>query len=106
MAVMDAAGSERAVLFGYSEGGPMAVLFSATYPERTAALVLYGTFARRLRTADYPWGHTPEARAAYAAEVETDWGWEADMHSMCPSADAALARWWAERARAAASPGT
>ena len=45
-AVMDAAGSERAVLFGYSEGGPMSLLFAATYPERTAALILHGTFAK------------------------------------------------------------
>ena len=104
-AVMDAAGSERAVLFGYSEGGPMAILFAATYPERTMALVVYGSFARRLRSDDYPWGKTLEERAAYAAEVESDWGWEADMHSMCPSADTALAQWWRERARAAASPG-
>jgi class 3 adenylate cyclase len=104
-AVMDAVGSERAVLFGYSEGGPMAVLFAATYPERTAALVLYGTYARRLASADYPWGRTLEERAAYAAQIENEWGWEADMHSMCPSADAALAQWWGERARAAASPG-
>jgi class 3 adenylate cyclase/pimeloyl-ACP methyl ester carboxylesterase len=104
-AVMDAAGSERAVLFGYSEGGPMAILFAATYPERTVALALYGTYARRLAAADYPWGRTPEERAAYAAQIENDWAWEADMHSMCPSADVALARWWGERARAAASPG-
>ena len=104
-AVMDAVGSERAVLFGYSEGGPMAVLFAATYRERTAALVLYGTYARRLASEDYPWGRTLEQRAAYAAQIENEWGWAADMHSMCPSADAALARWWGERARAAASPG-
>ena len=45
-AVMDAAGSERAALFGVSEGGPMSLLFAATYPERTSALVLYGTYAR------------------------------------------------------------
>ena len=45
-AVMDAAGFERAVLFGYSEGGPMSLLFAATYPERTAALILHGTFAK------------------------------------------------------------
>lgn len=104
-AVMDAAGSERAVLFGYSEGGPMAILFAATYPERTVALVVYGSFARRLVGSDYPWGKTPEARAAYAVQVEGDWGWEADMHAMCPSADNAMAQWWRERARAAASPG-
>src|ERR687892_1429657 len=45
-AVMDAVGSERAALFGYSEGGPMAALFAATYPERTTALIMYGTFVR------------------------------------------------------------
>jgi DNA-binding winged helix-turn-helix (wHTH) protein/class 3 adenylate cyclase len=104
-AVMDAVGSERAILFGYSEGGPMSVLFAATYRERTAGLVLYGTYARRLASEDYPWGRTLEQRATYAAQIENEWGWAADMHSMCPSADAALARWWGERARAAASPG-
>ncbi len=46
-AVMDAAGSERAALFGYSEGGPLAMLFAAAYPERVRALVLYGTYAKR-----------------------------------------------------------
>jgi pimeloyl-ACP methyl ester carboxylesterase len=66
-AVMDAVSVERAALFGYSEGGPMSVLFAATYPERTTALVLYGTYAkRRDPTDDYPWarrassaGNTP-----------------------------------------------
>ena len=105
-AVMDAAGSERAVLFGYSEGGPMCVLFAATYPEMTSALVLYGTYAKRQDPDDeYPWAPTREARQRYAKQVEEDWGWEADMRTMCPSADEAMARWWAVRARAAASPG-
>src|SRR5207302_2666953 len=49
-AVMEAAGSERAVLFGISEGGPMSVLFATTYPERVQALVLYGTYAKRLHS--------------------------------------------------------
>jgi DNA-binding winged helix-turn-helix (wHTH) protein len=49
LAVMDAAGSDRAVLFGYSEGGPMSILMAAMHPERVEALVLYGTYARRLR---------------------------------------------------------
>jgi pimeloyl-ACP methyl ester carboxylesterase len=104
-AVMDAAGSERAALFGYSEGGPMALLFAATYPERVSALVLYGAFAARNRSDDYPWGPTPAERAAYAEQIEREWGWETDMHRMCPNADQAMARWWGERARAAASPG-
>lgn len=104
-AVMDAAGSERAVLFGYSEGGPMAILFAATYPERTTALVIYGSYARRIRTEDYPWAPTEADRASYGVEIEREWGWEADMRTMCPNADEAMAQWWGARARAAASPG-
>jgi pimeloyl-ACP methyl ester carboxylesterase len=56
LTVMDAVGSRRAVLFGYSEGGPMASLMAAMHPERVEALVLYGSYARRLRADDYPWG--------------------------------------------------
>jgi DNA-binding SARP family transcriptional activator/pimeloyl-ACP methyl ester carboxylesterase len=104
-AVMDAVGSERAVLLGYSEGGPMSLLFAATYPERVSALVLYGAFAARLRSDDYPWAPTRAERDAYAERIEREWGWEADMHRMCPNADDAMARWWGERARAAMSPG-
>ncbi len=105
-AVMDAVGSERAALLGYSEGGPLCILFAATYPERTSALVLYGTYAKRCDPdEDYPWAPTREEREAYAEQIERDWSWEADMGSMAPSADEAMARWWAARTRAAASPG-
>jgi pimeloyl-ACP methyl ester carboxylesterase len=79
-AVMDAVGSERAALFGYSEGGPMACLFAATYPERSSGLVLYGTYARRADPdGDYPWCETMEERRAVAAEIERSWGTEADL---------------------------
>jgi pimeloyl-ACP methyl ester carboxylesterase len=105
-AVMDAAGSERAALFGYSEGGPMASLFAATYPDRTTALVLYGIYAkRRDPDADYPWAPTWHERQRYAEEVEREWGRESDLGTMAPGADEALTRWWRARARAAASPG-
>ena len=105
-AVMDAVDSHPAVLFGYSEGAAMAILFAATYPERTRALVLYGAWARRVDPDDdYPWAPTREARAAYIEDLERDWGFESDMKLMCPSADEAMARWWGERCRAAASPG-
>src|SRR5262245_13968462 len=61
-AVLDAVASERAALFGYSEGGPMSILFAGTYPERTSALVLYGTYAkRRDPDDDYPWAPTWDA---------------------------------------------
>jgi class 3 adenylate cyclase len=104
-AVMDAVGVERAAIFGYSEGGPMSVLFAATYPSRTVALALYGTYAkRRDPTDDYPWAATWEERQRYAEEIEQAWGWEADMNRLTPSADKAMTAWWARRARAAASP--
>ena len=64
-AVMDAVGSERAALIGWSEGVAMSVLFAATYPDRAWALVLYGGKARALRAPDYPWGPT-EAEALRA----------------------------------------
>src|SRR5262245_46707324 len=59
-AVMDAVGSSRAALFGYSEGGPMSILFAATYPDRTSALILYASFARTTWAANYQWGRTEQ----------------------------------------------
>lgn len=103
-AVMDAVGSKRAALFGYSEGGPMAVLFAATYPDRTRALVLYGSYAKRLRSGDYPWAPTWEERQKEAAELESTWGENVDLSTMIPSADAAMAEWFHRRGRAALSP--
>jgi pimeloyl-ACP methyl ester carboxylesterase len=105
-AVMDAVGSERAALFGYSEGGPMCILFAATFPERTSALVLYGSFAKRSHPdEDYPWAPTWAERLEYAAETERTWGEEADVQRIAPSADAAMVKWLATRAHASASPG-
>jgi pimeloyl-ACP methyl ester carboxylesterase len=105
-AVMDAAGTERAALMGYSEGGPLSMLFAATYPDRTTSLVLYGTYAkRRDPDEDYPWCSTWEERQAYADNVEREWGSEADLGTMAPNAGDAEVEWWRSRARAAASPG-
>ncbi len=73
-AVMDAVGTQRAALFGLSEGSVMCLLFAATYPERTSALVLYGSFARRLWAPDYPWGPTVEEREKFYQEIERGWG--------------------------------
>jgi len=57
-AVMEAVGSEKAALVGVSEGGPMCSLFAATYPEKTLALVMIGTYAKRIWDEDYPWAPT------------------------------------------------
>ena len=73
-AVMDAAGCERAALVGVSEGGPLTLLFAATYPERTAALVLWGTFARVLKGDDYALGLDPEMVGPFIDGLGDVWG--------------------------------
>jgi class 3 adenylate cyclase len=74
-AVMDATGSERAALFGVSEGGPMSVLFAATHPERVDALVLHGAMGRTTEAPDYPWGNPADAMREAAAEfIAPYWG--------------------------------
>ena len=73
-AVADAAGIERAVVIGLSEGGPLAVLFAAAFPERVRSLVLWGTFARALRGPDYEAGVDPELVEAFIAGVRDQWG--------------------------------
>jgi pimeloyl-ACP methyl ester carboxylesterase len=74
-AVMDAAGSERAALIGVSEGGPMSMLFAATYPERTEALLLIGAEVKEEKTDDWPWGEaTTEEFESWMASIGERWG--------------------------------
>ena len=73
-AVMDAADCERAAVVGMSEGGPMALLFAATYPERVSALVLWATFARLAWAPDYPQGISVEEAEAFCDQIEQSWG--------------------------------
>jgi pimeloyl-ACP methyl ester carboxylesterase len=74
-AVLEAVGSERAALFGHSEGGNMCVLFAATYPHRTDALITLGSFAkRRDPDEDYPWAPTAESREETIEDIERNWG--------------------------------
>jgi class 3 adenylate cyclase/pimeloyl-ACP methyl ester carboxylesterase len=86
-AVLDAVGSDTAVLLGLSEGGPMSILFAATYPKRTSALVLYGTFARFMHAPDYPFGTTPEMLEYLCGPALDDWGEGAGLRWFCPSLD-------------------
>lgn len=106
-AVMDAAGSKRAALFGVSEGGPMCVLFATTYPERTSALIIYGSYAKRVWDPEYPWAPTPEQRQKVYTAVEEQWGGPVDIETLAPSAinDERFKNWWATYLRRSASPG-
>jgi class 3 adenylate cyclase len=107
LAVLDAAGSERAALLGHSEGGNLAVLFAATHPERTTALVTAGIFAKRVWSPDYPWAPKRGERERYIERVEAAWGEDADVEHLAPTAarDEAFARRLATYFRRSASPG-
>jgi pimeloyl-ACP methyl ester carboxylesterase len=105
-AVMDAVGLERASLFGFSEGGSLAMLFAATYPRRTANLVLWGSYASMVRRPGYPWGmSTAEVETAARAFGER-WGTGVGLSAFLPSRgqDPASRLWWARLQRMAASP--
>lgn len=106
-AVMDAAGSQRAALLGVSEGGPMCSLFAATYPERTSALVMIGTYAKRIYADDYPWAPTLEQRQQFFDVIRADWGKPVGIETRAPSmaGDPVFRDWWATYLRMGASPG-
>jgi pimeloyl-ACP methyl ester carboxylesterase len=105
-AVMDAAGSTRAALLGFSEGGPMCVVFAATYPQRTTALILYGSFARGAWAPDYPWRMTDEQFAAGLKAREGNWGQGGSVDIFMPSlaGDEELRKFVGRLERASASP--
>ncbi len=106
-AVMDSVGSQKAVLCGISEGGPMCTLFAATYPEKTIALAMIGSYARRLWASDYPWGPTDEHRQHFLEEMRRDWGGPVGIEDRAPSKanDPQFRNWWATYLRMGASPG-
>jgi class 3 adenylate cyclase len=106
-AVMDAVSSKRAALMGVSEGGPMCALFAATYPERTAALVMIGAYARRIWATDYPYGATQEHYDRFLADVDQNWGGPVGLEARAPSMidDPRFSDWWASYLRMSASPG-
>ena len=106
-AVMDAVGSQRAALFGISEGGPMSALFAATYPERTSALILYGTFAKFLWAPDHAWGPTREGVEKWFEHMQREWGGPFNLESWAPTVahDERFRQWWARYLRLSASPG-
>lgn len=106
-AVMDAVGSEKAVLFGHSEGGSVSALFAATYPERCISLISFGIFARRRYCPEYPWAPTDEERQVVYDMIENSWGsGEMNLASLAPSKadDKSFMDWLANYFRSGASP--
>lgn len=106
-AVLDATGSATAVLFGFSEGGPAALLYAALHPQRVRGLVLYGTMARGLRARDYPWALDAAQFDRWLERLVAAWGRPVPHEAFAPShvADASLWRWYGELMRLGSSPG-
>jgi class 3 adenylate cyclase len=104
--VLDAAGSERAALFGVSEGGPMCQLFAATYPERVTALALYGTYCRMVEGDGYDIGAPSEILTAFGEIMRRDWGGPVAIGMFAPSVehDRRFRDYWARLLRSASSP--
>ncbi len=105
-AVMAAAGSESAVIFGGARGGAMSMLFAATYPERTKALVLYAGVAKTVRSPDFPYGKSEHDIQVFfdrfVAEMGT--GENLDMQGPSGADDPRFVRWWARFERLVATP--
>ncbi|MBO3697129.1 alpha/beta fold hydrolase [Roseivirga sp. E12] len=106
-AVMDDIGSEKAVLFGHSEGGCVSALFAATYPNRVISLISFGIFAKRRFAPEYPWAPTDEERQAVYDMIENSWGsGKMNLESLAPTKanDDIFMDWLANYFRSGASP--
>lgn len=106
-AVMDAVESEKAILFGHSEGGAVSALFAATYPNRVISLITFGIFAKRRYSPDYPWAPTDEERQVVYNMIENNWGsGQMKLESLAPSKahDTVFIDWLANYFRSGASP--
>jgi class 3 adenylate cyclase len=104
-AVLDAVDCRQAAVFGFSEGGLLSVFFAATYPERITALALYGAFAKRLWSPDYPWAPKPDDREREIEVLERNWSSRMDLDQLAPSEDDAFKERLATYFRRSASPG-
>ncbi|MEO9871504.1 alpha/beta fold hydrolase [Ekhidna sp.] len=106
-AVMDAVNSEKAILFGHSEGGSAAMLFAATYPNRVISLITFGAFAKRRYAEKYPWAPTDAERQEVYKMIENSWGnGEMNLDKLAPTKahDPIFMEWLANYFRSGASP--
>jgi pimeloyl-ACP methyl ester carboxylesterase len=105
--VLDAAGSRRALVFAFSEGGPIGVQLAAQHPERTLGLVLWGTLAKGVASADYPFALSQAQLTRWLEHLTAQWGGPAGIEAFAPDEanDPVLRRWWARLLRQGATHG-
>ena len=105
-AVMDAVGIRKTAILGVSEGGSMSALFAATYPDRVSSLILYGAFARRIWSEDYPWAPTLKEREGWIESLERGWGGDVELEALAPSRanEESFRNWFTTYGRLSVSP--
>jgi class 3 adenylate cyclase len=108
LAVLDAAGSDRAALVTFASGGMVGAQLAARHPDRVGAVVMYASIVRATAAPGYDWTHTPAERKAFLEETLSDWGSAANLEAFAPSRadDERFRAWWARLQRLAGSPGT
>ncbi len=104
-AVMDAAGSKSAAIFGGARGAAMTLLFAATYPERVRALILYAPSAKTVRSPDWPYGRSEAEQQHFFERFVREMGTGDNLDLQAPSHDERFKKWWARFERLGASPG-
>jgi DNA-binding CsgD family transcriptional regulator/pimeloyl-ACP methyl ester carboxylesterase len=106
--ILDAVGVEKATLLSVSEGGPSAIMFAATYPNRTAQIILYGTMPKVVRSDDYPWALSRSQYDRWLETMTENWGTPVSLQSFAPSRceDQDFKDWWAKMLRQSATPGS
>lgn len=107
LAVMQAVGTSRAVVFAVSDGASAGIIMAARHSERVAGLVIYGGQAKGVKSDDYPWGLTPEQYQHWAEKLVKGWGGPINLEYFTPTRarDERFREWWAQTQRLAASPG-
>jgi DNA-binding NarL/FixJ family response regulator len=108
VAILDDVGCDQAALMSVSEGGPMAILFAATYPRRTSHLILYGTMPKWERSYDYPWALSHRQYQQWLEEMIANWGTPVALRYFAPSQvdEPAFRAWWGKMLRMGATPGS
>ncbi len=108
LVILNEVGCEKAALMSVSEGGPVSIMFAATYPNRTSHLILYGTMPKWVRSYDYPWALSRSQYDKWLSVMIDQWGQPVSLDMFAPSRaeETAFQAWWGKMLRQSATPGS